>query len=32
MTSLVGAFTLAWALGYVLGYQVRMIRAALHAS
>lgn len=27
-----GAFLLAWAVGFVLGYKVRLIRLALYAS
>lgn len=32
MTSYVLVFVAAWATGYVLGWKVRMIRAALYAS
>ncbi len=32
MTTLIGAFLLAWAVGFVLGYKVRLIRLALYAS
>lgn len=31
MTTYVAAFMAAWALGYVLGHQVAMIRRALYA-
>lgn len=30
--TIAGAFLLAWAVGYVLGYKVRLIRLALYAS
>lgn len=32
MTTYVGVFLLAWAIGYVLGFKVRMIRMALTAG
>lgn len=32
MTTYVAVFLAAWAAGYVLGYQIRMIRAALIAA
>jgi hypothetical protein len=32
MTTFVGAFLMAWAIGYVLGYKVRLVRLALYAS
>jgi hypothetical protein len=33
MSSLyVGVFLLAWAIGYVLGFKVRMIRSVLYAA
>lgn len=30
--TIAGAFLLAWAVGFVLGYKVRLIRLALYAS
>jgi hypothetical protein len=32
MTSFVAVFLAAWAVGYVLGYKLRMIRSALYAA
>lgn len=32
MTSTVAVFLAAWAVGYVLGFKVRMIRAAYYAG
>lgn len=32
MTPFVTSFLVAWALGYALGFKVRMIRAALSAA
>ena len=32
MTTFVGVFLAAWAIGYALGYKVRMIRTALYAA
>lgn len=32
MTSFVAAYLFAWAVGYVLGYKVRMVRSALYAA
>ncbi len=32
MTTFVGAFLMAWAVGYVLGYKVRLVRMALYAA
>jgi len=32
MTTFVAVFLAAWAAGYVLGFKVRLIRAALYAA
>ena len=32
MSVTVGAYLLAWAVGYVLGYKVRMVKSAIYAS
>lgn len=32
MTTYLAAFLLAWAVGYVLGFKLKMIRSALYAS
>lgn len=32
MIELIGAFMLAWCLGYVLGWKVKTIREALYAA
>lgn len=32
MTTYVAIFLAAWAVGYVLGFKVRMIRSALYAA
>lgn len=32
MTSTAAVMLLAWALGYVLGYKIRMIRTAFYAA
>jgi hypothetical protein len=32
MTSYVAIFLAAWAIGYVLGFKVRMVRSALYAA
>lgn len=32
MTTYTAVFLAAWAMGYVLGFKIRMIRSALYAS